>query len=528
MHKTKQLCKRCALSRWAPKRLRRYVETVNISNEYNRTLFHRLAGLINWETVDEEVRIHFYDFGKFLQGHNFESTISWEGIRELRSKLAGAQFRCVRDCLEQIGELLLGPPKDDDSEECVIRINPLVPIASLQADVIEVMKTYEVWLRSERRNKPIARRHHFETLGGFWKWCAMRGLKSLAAVEVAHVEEYLFTIGLKWKCRRCSFTKNFITRGEAPPTVCEKFECRALDSFEKVIRCIERTVGGHRAGLRIFFGWLKDVQEGIELNPAPAARKRKRKKRGVRRTRKYSQTIQYYDWAVIDALLKGVEAPETPAEEAMVLYFLLHHAFFLGELQTVRIPQQCLPLALGAAPRESLEDVLRVEWRQRELSRNRQFVGRTGATLQMEPADEPWLRDLVGRFMRERNQKLRDPNNPYLFVGTCASSRGGPAGSGYIRSLVESATARITGRVSTVNILSKSSRLLYAEFGGYEGWRHVRELGLGEEQARSYAWAKRVRVVPKQASRTSENYARGRRSSLTLPPRDVFGIPIDL
>ena len=47
-----------------------------------------------------------------------------------------------------------------------------------------------------------------------------------------------------------------------------------------------------------------------------------------------------------------------PAEEAMVLYLLLHHAFLLWELQTVRIPSQCRPLTLGAEPPESLEDTL--------------------------------------------------------------------------------------------------------------------------------------------------------------------------
>ena len=91
----------------------------------------------------------------------------------------------------------------------------------------------------------------------------------------------------------------------------------------------------------------------------------------------------------------------------MVLYLLLHHACSLWELQTVRIPLQCRPLALGAEPAESLEDTLLLEWRQRELSRNKQFVGRSAEMLRMEPTDEPWLRDLVGRFIRERNQKIQ-------------------------------------------------------------------------------------------------------------------------
>jgi len=328
----------------------------------------------------------------------------------------------------------------------------------------------------------------------------MRGLPSLATVERAHVEDYLHTLGLRSKCRHCSFTKNLTTRGESPPISCENLECRARSSFEKVIRCVESTVRGHRARIGVFFGWLKDVEEGIEINPAAAVqRMRGRRKKGERRTRKHTPTIQYYDWEVIDPLLKYPEDSRMPAEEAMVLYLLLHNAFYMWELQTVRIPSQCRPTALGAAPLESLEDVLTLEWQHRELSRSRQSLGRSGEILQMEPKDEPWLRDLVKRFMAERSKKLRDPNNPYLFVGIGRSPRAGYVGSQYFRLLLESATARITGRVCTVNILGKCSRLLYVEFGGYESFRHLRELGLEGHQARCYAWAKRVRVVPKRA-----------------------------
>ena len=349
---------------------------------------------------------------------------------------------------------------------------------------------------------------------------------SLEGVKAAHVEEYLHILGLKWKCRHCSFTKNLTRRGEVPPTVCENRECRALDSFEKVIRCVQRTVDGHRSALRIFFGWLKNVEDGIELNPAPGAQPSttEKKKRGLRRTRKATGTIEYYPWEVISALLNSISDPKMPAEEAMVLYLLLHHGFFLWELQTVRIPSQCRPLTLGAEPPESLEDTLLLELCQRELSRNKQFVGRSGEMLRMEPADEPWLRDLVGRFIRERNQKLRDPNYPYLFVGVKKSSRDGPVSPQYIRTVVETATARITGRVCTVNILGKCSKVLYAEFGGHEGFQHLRELGLCDSQARSYAWLKRVRVIPKKASEARKGERKEHLRILTLPPIDVFGI----
>jgi len=72
----------------------------------------------------------------------------------------------------------------------------------------------------------------------------------------------------------------------------------------------------------------------------------------------------------------------------------------------------------------------------------------------------------------------------------------------YFYRVVESATARITGRVCNVSTLTKSARLLYSEFGGYEGAHHLEKLGLGKRQAQTYAWAQRVKVVPRKASQT--------------------------
>ena len=528
LHVKYKLCRRCNRNRRTQKRLQGYLETVIISHEYNLTLFRHLTGLINWESLNEETRLRFKDFGEFLQSYHFDGPLTWEDILKLKEALPGIRYFRVRSCLEQLGELLLDPRKDEDLAECQRRSRPLEPVFPLGASVVAVLKKYDLWLRTERKNALGARRNHFAMLGRFWRWCVMRGLTSLARVEAAHVAEYLHTLGLKWTCRHCSFTKNITTRGEAPPTACENLECRALNSFEKEIRCVEETVRGQRSRLVTFFAWLKDVEEGIEINPAPAADGRRKKgKKGRRRMRKNAPTIQYYAWEVIDALLKAIEDPEMPAEEAMVLYLVLHHAFYQGELQTVRIPSQCRPRALGVEPGESLEDVLRLEWLPRELSRGRQSLGRSGEIFHMEPADEPWLRDLVRRFMRERNQKLRSSKNPYLFVGASPSPRGGPVADRYFRRLIVSATARITGRACTIKILGKCSRLLYSEFGGHEGFRHLRELGLGEYQARTYAWAKPVRVVPRQATRTQKKDAQQPRSSLAVPPIDVLGISTD-
>lgn len=500
--KAKKLCSSCTANLSAPTRLRTLIETISISNEYNRSLFQLLAGLIEWQKSNENMYVRLKAFGRFLQRHEVVGPLTWEAILKLKADLPGVKLRPVRSCLDQLGDALIDPAIDESIEATKERISALIPIAQIEGPDRDLMHKYDFWLRSERKVTATVRRSHFETLARVRRWCLARGLTSIVDVETAHIEEYLHTMGLKWRCECCGSSKMVSTRGETAPIACENPDCRAQYSYRKVIRCVEDSVRLEGGRLRIFFGWLKDVEQGIKINPAPPLKNNRRKRR-EKRTRKAVATIRYYDWELIKSLLSGIESPDTPVEEAMVLYLLLHHGFSVVELKTVRIPPQCRPTALGSESREPLENVLTLEWEVRELSRGRQSPGRTGRPLALEPSDEPWLRDLVRRFMQNRNQKLRDPNNPYLFVGIYRSPRSGQVSYPYLRLLVERATARITGRVCNIRTLAKSSRLLYSEFGAYAGFRHLQELGLGKNQAHVYAWAKRVKVIPKRASQTT-------------------------
>lgn len=201
IHKTKRLCNVCCLNHWAPNRLRTYIKTGRISNEYNLALFRQLVGLINWEMITEEDRGRFYDFGEFLQCHTFEETLEWGSILKLKSELPPAKFRSVRFCLERLGELLLDPVKDYNWEECTNGINPLVPLASLDLDAIAVFKKYDLWLRTERKNTPKARRNHFETLGGFWRWCSIYSSTTLFSCGNFKVCESLRSVGRQRSAR---------------------------------------------------------------------------------------------------------------------------------------------------------------------------------------------------------------------------------------------------------------------------------------------------------------------------------------
>lgn len=527
--KIKELCKRCGSNDSAARRLKRFVEALEISDDYNRFLFEKVVATINWEAVHEEVRRRIVETGTFLQNHEIEEPLSWGTIRDLISELSGSQYR-VRECLEQLAEHLLGPDADEPNRPDV---RVLALINSLPTDLRPLARRYDDWLLNERKNTYTVTRNHFLTLRKFWRYGVKRGVTCLSAVRSEHVDEFLYILSFKWECRECSSTRNVSARGEVAPNVCENSACATTGGFDKVARCLPAAISAHRARLRIFFGWLKDVERGIDVNPAPPAEKKKKKRHCNAGTNKKLRTIQYYDWEIIDSLFNAIETnaiegASMPVAEAFALSFVLHHGFYVHELQTVRIPLECRPLVVGGASPEPLERVLRLEWLPRELSRNRHFVGRTGDVFEMQPADEPWLRELTARFMRDRSVTLRDLNNPYLFVCKYSRHPCQPVGKHYIWRLIQKATARITGRVCNPNILAKSSRLLYSEFGGYEGWRHLRELGLCETHARRYAWAQRIRVIPKEPGEEAIRRFSAGLSPLVLPPNDIFGKPTAL
>jgi len=476
--------------------------------------------------VHEEIRRRIVETGTFLQSHKIEEPLSWRTIRELDSKRSGAQDR-VRECFQHLAEYLLGPDVDQVDPSAV---KALDLINRMLASVRPIAQKYSEWLRNERKDTDGVRLAHLHTLNRFWRSCRTQGVTCLANVTAEHVEEFLYVLSFRWKCRECSSTKNLSGRGEAPPSVCENSSCAANGRFDKVVRCLPVSLSGYRARLRILFGWLKDVEHGIQVNPAPSAEKKKKKGRRNAPTNKILPTIQYYDWDIIDALfhaieINALEGAKMPVAETFALYLVLHHGFYVYELQTVRIPLECRPVVVGGTSAKPLEQVLRLEWLPRELSRKRHFVGRSGDVFEMQPADEPWLRELTARFMQDRNLILRDLNNPYLFVCRYGKHPCRSVGRNYFWHLIQKATARITGRVCNPGILAKSSRLLYSEFGGYEGWRHLRELGLCETHARRYAWAQRIRVIPKKPNEKAMGRLSSRRSPLVLPASDVFGMP---
>ncbi len=299
----KRLCKRCGRNESAARLLTQFVETLDISNEYNRFVFEQLVSITDRATVTEEIRQRIVETGTFLQSHEIQEPLSWRTIRELDSKLSGAQYR-VREGLQHLAEHLLGPDVDQVDPSAA---KELALIDRLPASVRPIAQQYSEWLRNERKDTDRVRLTHLRTLNRFWRCCRTQGVTCLANVTAEHVEEFLYVLNFRWKCRECSSTKNLSGRGEAPPSVCENSSCAASGCFDKVVRCLPVSLSGYRAQLRIFFGWLKEVEHGIQVNPAPSAGKKKKKGRWNAPTHKSPRTIQYYDRDIIDALLNAIE-----------------------------------------------------------------------------------------------------------------------------------------------------------------------------------------------------------------------------
>jgi hypothetical protein len=163
-HKEYQLCRQCNLNRLARRRIQRYVETVSITNKYSLTLFHHFIGLINCERVNEVTRLRVYEFGGFLQNHQFNGPLTRESVGELITTLPGKRYAGLRLCLKRLAALLLDPENGKYLEECRRRIKLPVLISSLQVELIAVFKKYDLWLSAQRRNTPTVRLTHLRIL----------------------------------------------------------------------------------------------------------------------------------------------------------------------------------------------------------------------------------------------------------------------------------------------------------------------------------------------------------------------------
>ncbi len=476
--KAERLCKQCYKDRLAPEVLRRYVADFTTPYPYNKVLFDLLAATIDWESVNAKLHQKFRVFGRFLQAQRFSEPLSWEQIEAALPPLGPTkrnQPKQIRACLLDLGHVLAAKGRLESRETYIARRNALLPIKQAPQRLQTLLHRYTTWLW-ERRTVPSNVRDHLEALAAFWSWCEQRGIQSAEEVQASLISDYLLTLYWQWHCSVCQGIMPFDPGNRKAPRVC--LHCGTLGSLTKEKRYAQNTVRGHRAKLLVFFDWLS-INRMVIGNPVQS------------KTPAPLPTIQHYPPEVIQQLCVYITSPDAEPVEALTLYLIIFHACSVWELQHAQLPtvfslhQDIPPPTLAEAyyvvvpkPLPSLGD---------------RSPGRPDVRLDFPAKAAPWLKPLLERFERQREQLVSNRRNRYLLIAPNKARHNTPVGHVFVWELVRNASTRVLGAACNPTMLRKTAGVMFADRAGAG---ILRWMGWDDQQAFAYTWATRQMLQP--------------------------------
>ena len=392
----KRLCKQCLDNDLAPGALRRYVEGFTSPFPYNTFLFNLLASSIEWNTVDTTRAGKYRAFGRFLQTHKFNEPLTWEAIEEALSPRKRVQsVKRVRSCLLDLGHLLAARGEMESREKYKTRCYALAAIQQAPEHIRPLLQRFAGWLW-ERRAVAESVRAYMYSLSSFWSWCDQRGISSPAEVNTASINDYLLTLFWQWQCSNCQGTVTFDSDRIAPGA-CD--QCGAIGSYNQVKRYSQSTVLSHYAKLNVFFNWAK-LNRMVIANPVQCKVKRPH------------PTIRHYNPDVIKNLCTYIIAPDAHPVEALILYLIIFHALSVRELRHAQLPNLHLLRRGIALP--SLAEAYHIRVPKLEPSLGDHTPGRPNVQVSFPTEAAQWLKPLLERYERHRQQNVENPDNRYL------------------------------------------------------------------------------------------------------------------
>lgn len=478
--KAERLCKQCYKDHLAPQVLRSYVERFTTPYPYNSVLFDLLTATIEWPSVTQKTDRKFRAFGHFLQIHPLSEALTWETLEHVLPPLGPTKRTApkqIRACLLELAHLLVAAGKLESWETYIARRNALSPIKQAPERMQALLHRYATWL-GERQSAPSNVREHLEGLACFWRWCEQRGIHGPEEVQASLVGDYLLSLYWLWQCSACGGTMPFEPGDRTAPGVCAS--CVTIGSLTQQKRYAQNTVRHHRAGLCVFFDWLK-INRMVIANPVQ------------RKTAAPEPTIRHYPPEVIKQLIAFITTPDADPVEAVMLYLIIFHALSVWELRHAALPT-ILPLRQEIAT-PTLAEAYYVNVPKPAPTRGDRSPGRPDVRLDFPAKAAPWLKPLLLRFERQRQQLVGDANNRYLFVTPKWARHNTVVSHCFIWNVVRQASLYVLGAACNPNALRKTSGVMFADRAGAGV---LRWMGWDEQQAFAYTWAARELVLPRQ------------------------------
>ncbi len=391
-----------------------------------------------------------------------------------------SRIRLIRGCLLEVGYLLAAKGQMESRETYIATRNALGPLKFVPPHLQERVERYTDWLW-ERKLTPATIRELLAALASFWTWCGQREVQSPEQVSGGLVTEYLLSLYWKWSCSHCQETMPFEPSNRQAPRRC--IHCGAIGTLTQTSWCAQQTVASHRAAVHGFFDWAK-ANHLVVANPVQ------------RHIPVPPRTIRHYPPEITKRLC-SLSALDTDPTEGLILYLIIVHACSVWELQHARIPT-LIPLT-EAIHVPSLAEFYYVMLPKAAPSRGKRSPGRPGSRLDFPFEAVSWLKPLLERFEQQRQEIVKDTNNPYLLVAPGKAHHQTPVSNMFVWELVKRASLHILGAACNARLLRQTAAVMLADTisAGILPW-----LGWDEKQAFAYAWAPREIVLPQTTNPT--------------------------
>jgi hypothetical protein len=211
-----------------------------------------------------------------------------------------------------------------------------------------------------------------------------------------------------------------------------------------------------------------------------------------RKTPAPEPTIQHYPPEVIKQLIAYIASPDADPVGAVALYLIIFHALSVWELRHAALPTVLALREDVAVP--TLAKAYYVIVPKPAPTRGDRSPGRPDVRLDFPTKAVPWLKPLLTRFERQRQQMAGDSKNRHLFVTPKLVRHNTVVSHFFIWKVVQQTSLRVLGAACNPNVLRKTAGVMFADRAG-AGVLHW--MGWDDQQAFAYTWAPREVVQPR-------------------------------
>jgi len=449
------LCLRCYQNRLAGGRVRKLLGNYCGPNHVYLT---QLAGRIDWNTVDEEMRSRFSVFVAFLRDTSVPESLTWEWLDENMPSLTGERKKrsqAIRSCLWDLAYIQVAQGKLEDRKSYLGRKRIENLIEKMPRQWRKDISDHVDWMK-RKSFSPYTIYARLIYSKQFLNWSHDRGV-ALNEITDFLFEEFEQFYTWQWTCTDCDTQAAYDIYGDTP-------NCsRCGTSMAKTRWHTNRAVGAVCDHINGLLRWAFEVSLTRET---------------VTTTPRHALTFRHYPENVIKRIAEYVASLTSDPIEAFVFYLVLFHTLSVWELMHAQLPIN----ENGEVQKLSAAYCIIVP--EREPSRGNLSTGRAEKRIEFDPSLVEWLMPLLERVDEQRALILKGASNKYALITSRGAKHQKSITYKFITNTIDRGCANAGVEHCTAKTLRLTAAAMFADAGvmgilGLMGWSKRRAYQLG-------------------------------------------------